>query len=177
MSSCRTRVQSQSSPGRWCGLGLAFVLATSSQAVDSDIRVVPQVLYGTSGLEPGLAVEMAWEWRGPTSERLLLRPEILLNEDNRVGFGAAVLYDLTSFLILPERHFMAVGPRVVYHNADDSGMEADAMATWRYELSGDPESAGHHFLGALGALGVYRDRRHDSNEVGMSAGGFYAFRF
>ncbi len=153
---------------------LTIGLATSAGALDhgNDVRIVPQLMVGTSGFEPGLALE----WRGPANPDVIVRPELLISEDGRLGGGGALLLVLDRHLDLPARQAIAIGPRVVYHNADDDGWEADALATWSYELSGDVR-AWRHAVGALAALGVVRDRDAHDFDLGASAGVFYSFGF
>ncbi len=155
-------------------VALAIGLVTSAAALDhgNDVRIVPQVMVGTSGFEPGLALE----WRGPANPDVILRPELLISEDGRLGVGGALLLVLDRHLELPARQAIAIGPRVVYHNADDNGWEADVLATWSYELSGDVR-AWRHAVGALAALGVVRDRDDHEFDPGASAGVFYSFGF
>ena len=153
---------------------LSIGVVASAGALDhgNDVRIVPQLMVGTSGVEPGLALE----WRGPANPDVILRPELLISEDGRLGGGGALLLVLDPTPELPERQAIAIGPRVVYHHADDSGWEADVLATWAYELSGDVR-AWRHAVGALAALGVVRDRDAHEFEFGASAGLFYAFGF
>ena len=155
-------------------LTLSIAVAAGAAALDNghDVRIVPQLMAGTSGFEPGLALE----WRGPANPGIVVRPELLLSEDGRLGGGAALLVDLEQALPLPQRQAIAIGPRVVYHNSDDSSWEADVLATWSYELSADARPW-RHAVGALAALGVVRDRDAHDFDLGASAGLFYAFGF
>lgn len=146
--------------------------AVEPVSAGNDLRLVPQVAVGTSGFEPGLALE----WRGTGVNNLIVRPEVLISEDHHLGGGGALLFDLTSSTDLPSRQALAIGPRVVYHHADDSGWEVDALATWSFELS-DAVKPWRHSIGALAALGVLEDRKHDGVDLGVTVGGFYAFRF
>lgn len=153
---------------------LATLLAAAwaiTAAEEQSVRLVPQVAYGTAGLEPGLA----GEWRHANLPGLIVRPELLLSEDAKLGGGAAVLYDLTGHMELPARQSLAVGPRIVFHHADDTGWEASGLATWSYEL---PETSGgwQHAVGVLGALGISQDREHDDHDLAATAGVFYAIR-
>lgn len=136
-------------------------------------RVGVNVLVGTSGIEPGIFAE--WRLSGPD---LLLRPEVFINEDGRAGFGGAVAWEL-DFFDLPERHRLAVGPRVVYHNSDESGLEADVMAIWSIDLVASQR--GRHYLEIIGAVGVLQeeDENGDDDErvVGASGGIGYGFQF
>ncbi len=134
-------------------------------------RLVGQVLVGTSGFEPGIAAE--WRVSDPLC---VLRPEVFINEDARPGFGASVTWDL-AFLNLPERQSITFGPRVVYHNSDDSGWEADAMAIWHFDLV--TNHRGRHFLEVIGAVGALQDEKDGEEDtvIGASAGIAYGFQF
>lgn len=147
-------------------------LGAADRAHDPAIpRLVGEVLVGTSGFEPGLAAE--WRVGDPLC---VIRPEVFINEDERAGFGASVAWEL-SFLNLPDRHAITLGPRVVYHNSDDSGWEADAMAIWHFDLI--PSQRGRHYLEVIGAVGALQDdsdNQHDT-VIGASAGVAYGFQF
>ena len=134
-------------------------------------RLVGEVLVGSSGFEPGVAAE--WRVGDPMC---VLRPEVFINSDARPGFGASVSWDLT-FLNLPERQSLTFGPRVVFHNSDDSGWEADAMAIWHFDLI--PSQRGRHFLEVIGTVGALQDRKDDKNDtiIGASGGIAYGFQF
>jgi hypothetical protein len=153
-------------------VGAWALMASTAAAVDHDLRIVPQITIGTVGVEPGLALE----WRCYDRQSLIIRPEISMNDDGRIGAGGAVLYDASINLDLPKYHAIAVGPRVVFHNADRYSWEADAMATWGYDLVGGTR-AWQHSVGVLAAVGVVRDKEHDDNDPSASAGVFYSFRF
>lgn len=154
-----------------------FVLATSTLPLaaadhvhaDHLPRVGVQVLAGTSDIEPGIFAE----WRLRDAE-LQLRPEIFLNEDGDVGGGGAIAWE-PGFIDLPERHALALGPRVVYHNSDESGWEFDLMAIWSFDLI--PSQRGRHFLEVIGAVGVLQDEEDDDHTVGASGGIGYGFQF
>lgn len=155
--------------------GIAFLLTAAETfvgAAENDLRIVPQVMIGTSGFEPGVALE----WRGSDASPLIIRPEVLLSEDGRPGAGLAILYNLGFVIDLPARQALAIGPRAVYHHADDTGWEGDALATWSYDLT-DGIRPWRHALGALAALGVVDDRRHDEIRPAGTIGAFYSFRF
>ena len=154
-----------------CAVALALT-AVSASAADNDLRIIPQVTAGTAGVEPGLAME----WRCYKWPSLILRPEVFVSEDGQIGAGGAVLYDISLGLELPKRQVVAVGPRVVYHNADHYSWEADAMATWSYDLVGGTR-AWQHAVGILGAVGLAHDKEHDDNDLGASAGVFYSYGF
>ncbi len=153
-------------------LALLVAVAAGICAAEDDLRITPQVMLGTSGIEPGVALE----WRGQDLSSIVLRPEVLLSEDGRPGAGGAILYDLGSMVDLPSRQSLAIGPRAVYHNADDSGWEIDALATWGWNLSGST-TPWKHTVGVLAAVGVVKDKKHDETDVGASAGAFYSYRF
>lgn len=130
-----------------------------------------QVLAGTSGIEPGVFAE----WR-LSEAQIQLRPEVFVNEDGKVGAGGAIAWS-PEFIDLPERHALALGPRVLFHNSDDSGWEVDLLAIWSFDLI--PSQRGRHFLEIIGAVGVLEDREgpDDETEVGASAGIGYGFQF
>lgn len=154
-----------------CTVVLTSVGSTAS-AVDNDLRLIPQITAGTAGVEPGLALE----WRGMDRSALILRPELFLSEDGDLGGGAAVLYDISDDLDLPKQQAVAVGPRVVHHNSDQYSWEADAMATWSFDLMGESR-AWQHALGVLGAIGIAHDKEDDENVLGASVGIFYSYGF
>ena len=152
--------------------GACALLLASLGAADTDLSIVPQLTFGTAGFEPGVALE----WRINGQQPIVLRPEVFVNEDHRIGGGGSVLLDLTRTINLPEQHSVAIGPRVVHHHADDISWEADALVTWNYDLS-DRLAVRRHAVGLLGALGVLHDRRDDQQELGATAGATYSFRF
>jgi hypothetical protein len=154
-----------------CTAAIVLVGATAS-AAENDLRIIPQLTAGTAGAEPGIALE----WRSSDLPLYALRPEVFVNEDGRLGAGAAVIYDISPRLGLPRRQALAVGPRLLYHNADHYGWEADALASWSFDLMGGA-SAWKHSVGVLGALGVAHDKEHGDNDLGASAGIFYSYRF
>lgn len=141
----------------------------TAPAAEQDIRLVPQLAFGTSGLEPGIALEV----RTGRIQPLIVRPEVLLNEDGRLGVGAALLFDISSATRLSERQALAIGPRLVYHHADESGWEADAMATWGIDLSG--RLAWRHSVGVLAAIGALHDPEDDDTGIGLTGGIYYAY--
>ena len=136
-------------------------------------RVGAEVLAGTSNVEPGVFAE--WRLREPG---LILRPEVFINEDGRPGFGGAVAWEL-DFLNLPERNTLALGPRAVYHNSDESGWEVDLMAIWSFDLA--PSQHGRHYLEVIGAVGALREdkdnRDNEDTVIGASIGVSYGFQF
>ena len=136
-------------------------------------RVVAQVLIGTSGFEPGVAAEWRFGDYG-----MLVRPEVFINEDANAGGGASIGWEL-SFLPMMEGSCITLGPRVVYHNSDDKGWEADALAIWHCDLV--PSQKGRHFLEVIGAIGVVEtDKDGDNNhqtKVGGTIGIGYGFQF
>lgn len=157
--------------------GIACVGGSSLlAAADNDIRIVPQLIVGTSGIEPGVALE----YRAANLDHMVFRPEVFLSEDSRVGGGGAVLFDISKNIDLPSAHALVIGPRFVAHNSDDSGWEIDAMATYSVAL-GSMTVPSRHAVGALAALGVLDDKHHDNNHdetrFGANVGVFYSFRF
>jgi hypothetical protein len=144
----------------------------ATAAVDEDLRILPQITAGTAGFEPGVALE----WRSKDLKPVIVRPEVFISEDGRPGGGAALLYDATSVFDLRRRQSLAIGPRAVYHNSDESGWEVDAMATWTIELSGS-HRPWEHAVGVLGALGVRHDKEENENDIGATGGAFYSYRF
>jgi hypothetical protein len=158
-----------------------FVLATTALPLaaahhdheDYLPRVGAQVLAGTSGIEPGIFAE----WR-LSEANLQLRPEVFINEDGKVGAGGSVGWE-PGFLHLPEHNTLAIGPRVVFHNSDDSGWEVDLMAIWSMDLV--PSQRGRHFLEFIGAIGALEEEEEDDDDeetvVGASIGIGYGFQF
>jgi len=136
-----------------------------------DIRIAPEIMVGTAGFEPGVALEYRVnEWN--------IRPEAFLSEDIRVGAGLAALYDFGNVIDLGGKSSLGFGPRLVYHNSDKNGWEGDAMAEYSYSLD-DAPVAFKQAVGLLGDLGI---REHKENgdhklELGASVGAFYSFRF
>ena len=82
---------------------------------------------------------------------------------------------------LPDRHSLSIGPRVVYHNSDESGWEADVQAIWSLDLA--PAHKGRHFLEVIGAVGALEhDDKDDANDdkkvrLGASIGIAYGYQF
>lgn len=150
---------------------LLAATAITGHAADDSLSLVPQVLVGSSGFEPGLAVE----YRPAGESRLIVRPEVFISEDERIGAGGAVLWDIRSSTRLPDRHSLAFGPRVVYHNSDDHGLEIAGLGIYGFDLGGD--RSWRHSLEAFAAIGTVRDRKHDDMDMGITIGGAYAFRF
>lgn len=149
---------------------IAFA-ATAAVGMEADVRLVPQLSIGSAGFEPGLAVEGRPDGDLP----LVLRPVLFLSEDGHLGGGAAVLYDLSRSLDLTPRYALAIGPSVLYHNSDDHGWEAAAMATWSYDLSGGMDPW-RHSIGVTGSVGILEDERNDDQDLGLSAAFFYSYR-
>lgn len=152
--------------------GAALALTTPASAMESDFRIIPQITAGTAGVEPGVALE----WRGLERTSVIIRPEVFVSEDGDIGAGAAILYDVSQNLDLPKRQAIAIGPRVVYHNSDQYSWEADAMATWSFDLVNN-DRAWQHAVGVLGAIGIIHDKDDDDNDLGASAGIFYSYGF
>jgi len=152
-------------------LGLILATGACAYALDADVRLVPQLEMGSSGFEPGIAAE----WRDAERHAFVIRPELFLNEDGGLGGGAAVLGDFSRSIDLPTRYAVAAGPRLVYHNSDDSGWEVDAMLTMGCDLSNINDSW-RHSVGLIGAIGALEDTEHDDVDVGVTAGIYYAYR-
>ncbi len=150
-------------------LALVALIGASAWTSEDDVRIVPQLAVGSSGFEPGLALE----WRGP-SRQMIVRPEVFISEDGRIGAGGAILFDATAPTGLSSRHAVAVGPRVVYHHSDETSWEADVMGLWSYDLGS--HDAWRHSVGVLGALGVRREKQDKDNAFGGTVGIFYAYR-
>jgi len=152
-------------------IGTTCTLFAANEHNNGIPRVVAQVLVGTAGFEPGAAAE--WRFGVP---HLLVRPEVFINEDHRLGLGASLGWELTCFN-LPEPHTITVGPRVVYHHSDDYGWGVDAMAIWHFDLV--PSQRGRHFLEVIGAVGAIEEEKRGDNDVepGLSVGAGYGFQF
>jgi hypothetical protein len=168
-------------PSRLSLVAVAAIIASASTLAaadpvvnhDDDVRIVPQIMVGTSGFEPGVALEYR-----PAGIGWNIRPEVFLSEDVRVGAGLAALYDFGEVIDLGNQSSLEFGPRLVYHNADNDGWEGDAMAEYVYGLDNHPTTF-KQSVGLLGALGL---REHKENgdhklEFGANVGVFYAFRF
>jgi len=154
-----------------CLFGLALMPLTAADHNEAIPRVGPQVLVGTSGFEPGIFAE----WRFHKTS-LVVRPELFLNEDERAGGGASIGWEFSCFS-LPDQHRFIIGPRIVYHNSDESGIEADLMGIWSLDLF--PTHRGRHFLEVITAVGaVEKENQGDDDiEVGASIGIGYGFQF
>ena len=157
---------------------LAVAVPTFVQAEDGALRIVPQILVGTSGFEPGVAVEFGIG----SASRLILRPEVFVSDDG-IGGGAAVLWSLAKPFQLGDRNDFAVGPRLVHHNADEHGLEFSAMGIWSIGI-GSNLNRRHaiEIIGALGAVDEIDDDDDDDNDdegIGFAAsvGVGYAYRF
>lgn len=153
-------------------IAVLAVTGSTASAAENDQRILPQLMVGTAGFEPGLALE----WRGRERLSYVIRPEVFVNEDGGVGGGGAILVDVSAQFDLNARHSLAIGPRVVHHNADQYGWEADVLATWGYDLVGG-EQSWQHAIGVLGAVGVVDDEEHGDDDLGLTAGVFYSFGF
>lgn len=154
------------------GMAIPF-LGAADLHDDALPRVGAEIMLGTSGAEPGLFAE--WRLSGSA---MLVRPEVFLNEDERVGAAASLAWE-PEFLHLPERQHLGLGPRVIYHNSDDHGWEVDLMAMWSFDLV--PAQRGRHYLEVLGAIGALQeDNHHDDSKdtvLGASIGIGYGYQF
>ena len=146
----------------------------SLTAVDepSSFRIVPQILVGTSGVEPGLAAELyVPEWRIAA-----LRPELFISEDGDLGGGVSALWLLARLRELSSRHDFAIGPRVIHHNSDEHGIEGGVLGIWNIAL-GDLLNQ-RHSIEILASVGIADDRDDgDGADLAFSAGAAYAYRF
>jgi hypothetical protein len=137
-------------------------------------RIVPQILFGTSGFEPGVAAE----WRFTADRMALVRPEVFINEDGRIGGGVSLGYELGFHL--PDGHSLSIGPRIVFHNSDDSGWEGDAMVIYHMNVRPDGQAT-RHYIDVIGAVGVLEDKSKDDDNSeargGASIGLAYGFQF
>ncbi|HEX3133943.1 MAG TPA: hypothetical protein VHX44_10235 [Planctomycetota bacterium] len=155
----------------------ALLLSTTCTAFavdehhDGIPRLVAEVVVGTAGFEPGVAAE--WRFGDP---HFLVRPEVFINDDGDLGGGASIGWELTCFH-LPDRHTITVGPRVVYHNSDDYGWGADAMAIWHFDLV--PAQRGRHFLEVIGTVGAIEEEKPGDNDIdpAVSVGVGYGYQF
>jgi hypothetical protein len=156
--------------------GMAGVLSGADRLADSEPypRLVGEVLFGTSGFEPGVAAE----WRTTMgSFAKMIRPEVLINEDGRPG-GAVSLNCLIAEAPMPEGHSLSIGPRLAYHNSDDSGWEGAVLAIYHIDIA--PGQGHRHFIEVIGAAGILEDKRDDedhSARFGGTVGVAYGFQF
>jgi hypothetical protein len=136
-------------------------------------RLIGEVTFGTAGFEPGVAAE----WTFNAEPRLMVRPEVLISQDGRPGVGVSLDWGL-NFIGLPAGQDLTVGPRVIYHNADDWGWGADLLAIYSVDIV--PSTPGHHYVEVLGTLGAIEDRRDSDNRntrVAASIGLAYGYQF
>lgn len=157
-------------------IGTTCALFAVDEHHDGLPRLVAQALVGTAGFEPGVAAE--WRFGGPHT--MLVRPEVFISRDqhgdhdHNVGLGGSVAWELP--FNLPERHVITLGPRVVYHNSDQYGWGADAMAIWHFDLV--PSQRGRHFLEVIGTVGAIEEKYGDDDiEPAVSIGAGYGFQF
>jgi len=152
---------------------LTVALAAADGLGVEEPRVAAQLLFGTAGFEPGLAVEMAL---GRLDHAIIGRPEVFVNEDGKIGGGLTVGWDIGDRLILDGDDLM-VGPRVVYHNGDDHGWELSAAAI--YSLPMFNARAPHH-VQVIAAGGIMEDKEGDDDSemrFGVTFGASYAYQF
>lgn len=150
--------------------------AAADRDGDPDVypRVVAEVLFGTSGFEPGLAAE----WRFASGGTLMMvRPEVLINEDGRPGGAVSLNWMPDDLLSLPDMHSLSFGPRLAYHNSDDSGWEGALLAIWHINIA--PGNDRRHYIEVIGAAGILEDKRdnHDDTRFAGTVGVGYGFQF
>ncbi len=159
----------------------ALTATTCLQAVDGPpladtdaTRLAAEVLLGSPGFEAGVAGEFRWH----NSTEWQIRPELFINEDERVGAAVSLSWDLAPVFTLPAGHELFLGPRVAYHNSDHSKWGFDAMALYSFPLFPDREF--RHNIEIMGTVGILQ-HRDDSDKVssrfGASLGVGYAYRF
>lgn len=148
-------------------LALAAVVETTSAMEWKDVRFGPQVLIGTSGVEPGAFAEFTWS-------DFRLRPELFVHDFERPGAGVSALWKLPATLL--DGHTLHLGPRLAYHNGDhrdDPRGELSAMAI--YNLPIPPKQAdSRHNVELIAATGLVDE---DGTEFAFSAGAGYVYRF
>jgi hypothetical protein len=134
-------------------------------------RVGVQLLVGTSGFEPGIFAE--WKFR---EQPVVVRPEVFLNEDERVGAGISLGWEFT-FLNLPDTQHLTVGPRFLYHNSDESGWEGDVLGIWGIDFF--PSHHGRHLIEVIGAVCVLEEEKDGDDDIviGASIGIGYGYQF
>jgi len=153
-----------------CG-AMTTTLFAADEYIES-VRISPQLMVGTAGVEIGAAVEI----RLGMWNSVNLRPEVFINDDADVGGGASALWTITDSFDFPARHGFQVGPRVVYHNSDEEGWELSALGMWSIAL--DDSRTRRHEIEILAALGVLQDREGDTQMVLAASGGAaYSYRF
>lgn len=132
-----------------------------------DVRVGPQVLLGTSGVEPGAFAEFTWD-------HFRLRPELFLQDFDRPGAGVSALWQLP--VTLPEGHTLHLGPRLAFHNGEDSHdprTELSAMAVYNMPIP-PKQAASRHNLEIIAATGLVDE---NGTEFAFSVGAGYVYRF
>ena len=149
-----------------------FVASAAAQDADSSdgqgqIGIAPGIMVGSSGFEPGLAFEIQ-------AETVTIRPELILSEDERIGAGVALLWDLTTRANLDPGQRIETGPRLLHHDADDHGWEIDGMLVWSLAIG--QKRSWRHAVEMIGAVGLV-DERHDAGAaIGFNLGLAYVFR-
>lgn len=145
----------------------AAAVGTTAAMEWKDIRVGPQVLLGTSGFEPGAFAEFTWD-------KFRLRPELFVHDRDRPAAGVAALWQLPVTLLAG--HTLHLGPRLAYHNGDDSkDPRGEVSAMGIYNLPIPPKTAdSRHNIEIIVATGLVDE---DGAEFAISAGAGYVYRF
>lgn len=151
----------------------ALAAVPMASAMDTDIRVVPQILVNNAGIEPGVALEL----RAEMGRTLVFRPELLLTDSaDSFGGGLSILMDFFEPSNLPRRSSIVMGPRFIHHNDPDYGWDAGAMAIWTMAM-GREIPATHHYFQVIGVVGAVQDRSEDDIDPSLTVGAGYAYRF
>jgi hypothetical protein len=155
---------------------LAPLSAADNLGIDSNYpRVGAEVLFGTSGFEPGITA--AWRFHSGASTTMIVRPEVTISEDGRPGAALSVDWNL-DFFNLPRNQTLAIGPRIAYHNSDDHGWEGSLFGLYSFDFMND--HPGHHFFEIIGAAGIVEDKSNDNDKATRFAGTIgvgYAYQF
>ncbi len=154
---------------------MAPLAAMDNLGADSSYpRVGGEVLFGTSGFEPG--IDAAWRFH-TMSSTMIIRPELTLSEDSRPGVAISVSWNL-DMLNLPKNQTLSVGPRIAWHNSDDHGLEGGLMGLYSFDFMND--RPGHHFFEVIGVAGLVEDKSNDNDKAtrfGGTIGVGYSYQF
>jgi hypothetical protein len=148
-------------------------------------RLAGQILVGSAGFEPGVA----GEWTFKTDVPIRVRPELFISTHHDPGIGCSVTWAIAEGK-LPNEQRLFIGPRLAYHNDDHRhgnegrgrgdgdnedhfGWEASAFGYYEFPIV--PSHPGHHYIEAIGGLGILE--KHDDPEFGVTIGAAYAYQF